>query len=493
VILQSVEWGRTLVLEGSSATVGAVWADAGVVELRRDADGRRIVTFQFATGFLSVQPGGALEANREEAHAWEEFVEYENADGTVSYRSWQGFLCCEPTPGAETVLRFIANRPAIGPWEKFVRPQPAADLTAWQVSGRRLVTREGEPALWVGLTAFTLLEHIAHGRFTDAEAYVRWARDEGFNVLRVLSMVWWPDLKLTAEEGYEALPHLLRLTARNGMRIELVGLATTSGRTQFPGFDWDYGRGQQHIRDLRDLILRAADDAGVMLQVANEHWHPSQAEWVRDPVHIHALEGEVAGRGFLTTQSAAEHDEWTDPPKGAYITRHLDRGRDCWNMVRRVRELENVSLGTGQFVVNDEPAKPADLNPSDHPWSPESIAFVMGALNRLCNVGGTFHSTAGLRAQVPTGQDLSAARAFIQGMQVVAPARVLRFANAGWPDAPVAEANFAAVVRVYSGYDDQGWATVALGVDGDPAIEWRGPAGQPVPPFDLPGVQVYVG
>ena len=369
-------------------------------------------------------------------------------------------------------------------------PMPAT-LRPWRTEGRNLVTHDGQPVAWVGTSAFLLLEQIAHGQLAEAEAYARWAAETGFNVLRVFSMIRWPEATLTAEEGYEALPHLLRLTGQHGTRVELVALACTGDN----GFAWDYGRGLAHVRHLRDLILREGVDAGVMLQVANEHWHASQAEWLHDVSALHALEAEAAGHGFLTTQSAADDDENDAAPLGAYVTRHLDRGRPCWDMVRRVKELRDLSHRTGRYVVNDEPARPDQYDLSGPIATIGSIAYTMGALSRICSVGSTFHSQDGKFCRV--GSDAAAAASFVRGTRIVAPERRLEFYNAGWAGSPVEAANFVSpdnpsgtIIRAYSGVDDQGFVAVALGLSGDPAIRWRRPAQL----YDAEvGVQVFTG
>jgi hypothetical protein len=96
-----------------------------------------------------------------------------------------------------------------------------------RVHGTDIVCHDGTRFTWRGVTAFGLLEQIAHGRRADADAYLRWARGTGFNLVRVLAMA---DVlfKLSPEEGRAHLATLFGMAAERGLYVEIVALADTA-------------------------------------------------------------------------------------------------------------------------------------------------------------------------------------------------------------------------------------------------------------------------
>src|SRR5262245_2449513 len=75
-------------------------------------------------------------------------------------------------------------------------PAPAADASRVETPAvpRHLAVdgtgfrRGSAPFEWRGITAFRLLEQLAHGRENEAIAYLDWARANRVNVVRVLTM-----------------------------------------------------------------------------------------------------------------------------------------------------------------------------------------------------------------------------------------------------------------------------------------------------------------
>ena len=80
-----------------------------------------------------------------------------------------------------------------------------------RVCGRALCAGD-ERFRWRGVTAFGLADLLADGRETDARTFTKWARDTGFNVLRVLAMLpsggW---LDLSPADGRRALPRVFAI------------------------------------------------------------------------------------------------------------------------------------------------------------------------------------------------------------------------------------------------------------------------------------------
>ena len=103
------------------------------------------------------------------------------------------------------------------------------------------VCAEGRPFTWNGVTAFALVDLVAEGRSDEARAFIAWARQTGFNVLRVLTMLpnggW---MNLSPEDGRRALPRVLELARAEGMYVQAVALANTdeaSGRFRDHAFE----------------------------------------------------------------------------------------------------------------------------------------------------------------------------------------------------------------------------------------------------------------
>src|SRR5262245_23089987 len=90
---------------------------------------------------------------------------------------------------------------------------PAKHLT---ISGTRFLDSSGKAFDWRGITAFRLVEFVAHGRAAEADAYLRWAASKGITVVRVFAMA---DgiFQLTPADGQHALPQLLELAAKHGL------------------------------------------------------------------------------------------------------------------------------------------------------------------------------------------------------------------------------------------------------------------------------------
>jgi len=332
-----------------------------------------------------------------------------------------------------------------------------------QARGRALRYPDGAIFRWRGVTAFALVAQVAHGNEAGARAYLGWARDAGFTLVRVLAMCEWLDL--SPEAGLAALPRTLELIRAYDLYAEVVALADTA---TWPALDLG-----AHVATVGRIA--AITDAAV-LQLANEPWHPSQRADRLTPDHL-ALYRHLVAPEILVAYGASTDDESAEYAGGDYTTVHLDRSRESWDQVRRVRELENLSTATGKPVVSGEPIGFGDTYEPGRRWTDPSLAFAFGVLSRVFEVGTTFHLEAGLRCSVPGPVQRAAAEAFLAGTRILPDEVVLKFANTrfgshGWDQSPVESFDTAAAVRVYSGLGSQSLA-VALGLTGDPRIEWR--------------------
>lgn len=339
---------------------------------------------------------------------------------------------------------------------------PSPELPKLVFLGRDVFTIKGKLFVWRGVTAFKLLELIATGQDSKARAFLQWAKNTGFNLVRVLAVLENSWFHLLRDRGIHFIPKLLDMCAEYGMYVELVALANTK--------DWSE-------RELTEQVERVAiaceQRTNVVIEIANEPYHGSQSDWLNSAAFMQRL------RTFVplfipVAMGSGPNDEIDSYPGGDYVTAHLSRGRDKWNMVRRVRELEGLSQRTGLYVVNDEPMGAAEVDIPGKRMNDPAVFFAFGVLGRIFNVGSTFHCEDGLYARVPGPVQQICARAFIRGTKVVPDAVRLTYKNTGWLDSPVDEWDDPDTVRVYSGLSGEVSIAVDLDADADdPGIEWK--------------------
>ena len=327
---------------------------------------------------------------------------------------------------------------------------------------------------WRGITWFRFLHQVSNNEDTS---YLATLKDLGFNVIRVLSTAEIL-FDLSPEKGREELKEALDIAKEKGFYIEIVAVVDSGTRT----YNW-----KEHARSVAETCA-AADNC--FFEFSNEPGHGVQDSELHDlRVLTDLCFNAVRGLDLLYSCGSWGTDEpvclpsiedcqieETPHPIGSYLTPHLDRGRDKWNMVRRVRELERLSSVGKRPVINDEPIGFDELDGSitnRQRLNDCDIALAFGVLSRIMEVGTTFHLQAGLRNEVLGSIQLQCAKDFITGGRILDDNVVLSFKNAGWNDSPISSANFDSVIRVYSGINDNQGITIALGIDGDPEIKMR--------------------
>ena len=285
-------------------------------------------------------------------------------------------------------------------------------------------------------------------------ALLDWIVQTGFNGFRVFAgRLRWANQ--TVERARARLPFVLDEATSRGLYVEVTAITDSK--------DGGYEVGA-HARAVGDLLT---DNA--ILEVANEPWHPSQADSVHGAGFLAGL-----GRGVFAL-GAAQNDESDAMSGGTYVTVHLSRSRDKWNQVRRVSELRALSGNVGKPVLNNEPIGADEVAEAGRRESDPAFFFCMGVLNRLNEIGGVFHSQAGLHAGLPGLQQQRCAEAFVAGSHAIPTADRLHFENADnldhWPNSPIKTARFGdTVVRAYTGVSgDRAW-TVLVGLTGDPGL-----------------------
>lgn len=329
-------------------------------------------------------------------------------------------------------------------------PEPVAPIERLFINGRQInrVLR--------GVTSFKLLYLYLH----DRPAYERAVADvlaHGFNLVRVLTSCRGM-FHLDAGQARQSLSGFLADLRARGLYVSVVALADTAS--------WSGWR--EHAEQVA-RIIESHDNA--LYEWGNEIYHPTQDALMHDVAWSQREFDRIAPRCVGTVGPPA-NDE--DPvPAGDFLTRHLDRSRDKWNMVRRVRELEWLSGETQKPVVNWEPIGFGERDEPGRRVADRDIALAFGVLSRIFSVPTVFHCESGLSSS-PLGPTQSiCAQDFVAGTKFWPDAGRLIFKNATWHDSPVKAFDTTAAVRVYSGVSGNSGLTVVLGRSRDPRIEWQ--------------------
>jgi hypothetical protein len=328
-----------------------------------------------------------------------------------------------------------------------------------RVDGRFWVTDAGvfRPVFASDLAALPLSAEAQVAKLDETQAL-------GFNGVRVFAgdLGW---AGQTPAKAREALPIFLKAAQDRGLYVYVCAL--TGG-----GYDV-----AAHLRDVAGIV---AQFPNALLEVANEIGHASQSDFGKDPARLLDLAKRSIPAGVTWTLGAPVHtDEPT--PEGTYPTDggqfndgHLDRGRERWNQVRRLREIYAISEVTRKPAMSGEPIGSAEVDrPGSRLHDPE-FYFAMGVLCRGFELGCVFHSEDGLFGRPLGPNQTEDAKSFIAGTKTIPTGDRLEFRNAGWANSPVESANFDnGIVRVYSFLaGDKGW-TVLLGITGDPRLKLR--------------------
>jgi hypothetical protein len=263
-----------------------------------------------------------------------------------------------------------------------------------RVSGTHFIKPDGSRFQWRGITAFRLLEFVAHGREAEADAYLKWAASKKLTVVRVLVMA---DalFKLPPADGLRALPVLLEMASRHGLYVEVVALADTLH------IDVDI---PAHVRAVSKVC---AVHGNALLEIANEPAHPTQARVLHDPAYVEQLARSLPKGVPVSLGSVEENDRYG---AGDYITWHAPRGGD------HLRTLQQGAALIRRFkkpVISDEPIGAADVAvPGRRDNSPDRFRAAAVATRRA-GMGATFHYEGGLQAKLPSKIELACLNAWL--------------------------------------------------------------------------------
>jgi hypothetical protein len=339
-----------------------------------------------------------------------------------------------------------------------------APLTLLSVCGRALCAGNTRFP-WRGVTAFGLADLVADGRESEARAFVRWARDTGFTMLRVLAMIpngGWIDL--SPADGRRALPRVFAMARDHGMYVQVVALANTnerSGRYRSESFL------REQVREVGRLCAAAGN---CVLELANEPYHGSQAR-LDNPSLMLRLQREVRGH-LPVAWGAAASDRSSSMAGGTFVVVHVGRSGDRWTRIAGMRSLAALSASTGKFVVDNEPIGAAESPQRNRRDSAPEVFFAQSVLARLLDVGSTFHCEDCLRARTPGPIQQRCAEGFVEGSRIMPDDIKATFADDGSPSAPATLADSTSG-RVFSAVaGDRAW-TLILGDGVSPTLRWR--------------------
>lgn len=432
-------------------------------------DGDRIA-FKSSGGFyMSAQPNGTVFCNRQAAGAWETWEQVQVGDGAAfKLADTDRFLTAEAGGGGLVTCRTTGGDGSPQGWQTFQTDLGGggASIIAGRIraQGRLLFNDAGvfRPRFDMWGAALAVQDYMPR---------LQWSKRWGFNGGRVFvgSLDW---AGMTAAQACEAFRGFLDATLKLGLYVEAT-LVTNSG---VEGYDV-----RAHVAACIDI---AQQYPHVVIEIANEPYHQTQNGDVHNYSYLAGLADLASTAGLCVALGTTNDDEDANPASAygygnSYVTRHLNRGmaslgRDRWNMIRRVRELEAASETLNRFVWNDEPIGAGPVEIPEKRLTDPAVFFCCGLLNRGFEIGGTFMNDSGLNCHLPSDPEVECAQSFVQGSTCVPFDDVLTFKNTGWGDSPVRAANFdSSIVRAYSFVAGHRGLLALIGVAGDPGLQFQ--------------------
>ena len=330
-----------------------------------------------------------------------------------------------------------------------------------QVSGSGFVTADHHPFQWRGITAFRLLDYVAHGKEADVERFLTWVSQQRLTVVRVLAMGQ-GFMNLSPSEGQQALPRLLQMAAQHDLHVEIVALAGT--RDAAVNLD-------DHLAQVGRI---AAGFGNALVEVANEPVHSSQSAEVQRPEVLARLRTAVPSSVPVALGSVEYGEGFA---AGDYVTWHVPRDDrlDGWGHVLAVAEGAGLVRRWNRPIVSDEPiGAGAVYQPGRRD---DSLARFRAAalVTRLAGLGATFHYEGGLQATIPSGRELECFQAWNEAWTLL-PADIEQsgtFRRAGEDRAAVSEFRTDKALAVYERQRGNTVWVVIINPKEDFAMRWR--------------------
>jgi hypothetical protein len=311
---------------------------------------------------------------------------------------------------------------------------PAAGL---RVSGTSFQQSSGEVFHWRGISAFRLVEMVAHGNRAEAAAFLDWAASRKLTVVRVFTMARHL-FQLAPGDGVRALPELLQMAAARGLHVEVVALVDTADMAT----DID--------AQVKAVGAIAARHANAVVEIANEPAHPTQAMTIHDPRELRRLAALVPAGVPVSFGSAEDNEAFAG---GHYATFHFPRSgeRTAWGHVLALAKGAALVNSWNKPVINDEPiGAAATAIPGRRDNDPDRFRAA-ALLSRMAGLGATFHYEQGLQAKIPTGLEARCFDAWNEAWTLL-PANVEidgAFHEAGQPGSAVAAFDRTAAAAVF--------------------------------------------
>jgi hypothetical protein len=281
-------------------------------------------------------------------------------------------------------------------------PFPHAGASAGghlKTAGSRFLTAYGHPFEWRGITAFRLVEFVAHGREREADAYLRCAASKKLTVVRVLVMAEHM-FKLSPDQGLRALPRFLEFAKAHGLHVEVVALADTAAiPLDVPA----------HVRAVAEICGRHPN---ALLEIANEPVHPTQVKALHDLGYLQSL-AKLIPAGVPHALGADGEGQGVDT--GTYITWHAPRGGPKGWVAEIARGAEIVRR-YNKPVINDEPMGAAQKAIEGRRDNNPRRFREAAAASRRAGLGATFHYEGGLQAKRPNAVELRCLDAWLAGL-----------------------------------------------------------------------------
>jgi len=279
-------------------------------------------------------------------------------------------------------------------------PTPQGSPGRLTVAGTQFLKPDGTPFAWRGISAFRLLEFVAHGREAEADTYLAWAASKTLTVVRVFAMA---DgiFQLSPADGQHALPRLLEMARRHGLYVEVVAFTGTSViKVDMPQF-------------VRAVAAICARYPNALLELANEPGHPTQSASVHDAAYLQSLARLVPPQVPVSLGSVEYGDGFA---AGTYVTWHSPRTRD-WP--RRMAEGGMALVKKFKKpVVSDEPIGAADAAVPGRRDSDPARFREAAAAARRAGIGATFHYDGGVQAKPLTKTEMACLDAWLAELKL---------------------------------------------------------------------------
>jgi hypothetical protein len=330
-----------------------------------------------------------------------------------------------------------------------------------RVSGTSFHKADGSLFQWRGITAFRLVELVATGRQAEAAAFLDWAASRQLTVVRVFTMAR-RLFVLAPADGIRALPELLRMAAARGLHVEIVGLVDTKDVAPDAA---------AHVSRIAAIASRFPN---ALVEIANEPAHPTQAAAIHDVAELRRLAALVPATVPVSLGSAEESASFAG---GNYATFHFPRTAVAggWGHVVGLAEGARLVRDWAKPVISDEPIGAAEQPIAGRRDNDPERFLAAALLTRLAGMGATFHYEEGLQARIPTGRELQCFARWNEAWSLL-PETMERsgvFREAGAPLSAIRSFARDRVTAVFERQADLSTYVLALGVRGDPALEWR--------------------